>query len=479
MPTFRALFIVLALMPVGAAAADGVLDPAFANGNGFFLPNYAYLGASVGDHSARGIVIGDDQRITVVGDFQRDAALANRDCGLLRTLPNAELYDGSFLPPFGYGDVAFDRGGSNTDLCFDVALREDQGLIVVGSATVDAEDRREGLVFQTLADGSFDTAFFGDGSFETAFDGPPELIASDVELRHVLRDDTGVVVSGSALVPVLGGGQLSLGVAMRFEADGTLDETFGDDGPVAFLGGDVGGVLDIRGMARAADGGLWFAGERSGSGAGDGGRVFRLRPDRTLDPELGGHHGLYVPQCAFVTSIDIDPAGRVLLGCDPGDAISLAGVLRLVRGSGGWLPDASFGSAGFAPIRVRPEDVPGIGPRLSSAAAIAVQPDGRIIIVGTYVTERFNRNPSDAVVARLKDDGALDESFGIGGIAQFGFDDGIDLSRDVANAVALDAEARPVFVGASYSSASQSRSYAVARLQQLPDLLFHDSFESP
>ncbi len=479
MPSFRALFIVLALVPVGATAADGVLDPAFANGNGFFLPNFAYLGSSVGDHSARGIVIGDDQRVTVVGDFQRDAALVNRDCGLLRTLPNADLYDGSFLPPFGYGDVAFDRGGSNTDLCFGVALRDDQGLIVVGSATVDAEDRREGLVFQTLADGAFDTAFFGDGTFETAFDGPAELIASDMELRHVLRDGAGVVVSGSALVPVLGGGHVSLGVAMRFEADGTLDETFGEDGPVAFLGVDAGGLLDIRGMARAADGGLWFAGERSGSGAGDGGRVFHLRPDRTLDPDVGGIHGLYVPQCAFVTSIDIDPAGRVLLGCDPGDAISLVGVLRLVPGSGDWVPDASFGNAGFAQIRVRADDSAGIGPALSSAAAIDVQPDGRIIIVGTYVTERFNRNPSDAIVARLKDDGALDASFGAAGIAAFGFGGSIDLTRDVANAVVLDAEARPVFVGASHSSASLSRSYAVARLQQLPDLLFHDSFESP
>lgn len=472
------LVAVLALTSSAVFASDGTPDPTFAQGASVLFPNYAYLSASVGDHSARGIVIGDDQRLTVVGDFQRDSALANRDCGLLRTLPDADLYDGTFLPPFGYGDIAFDRGGSNTDLCFGIALRDDQGIMVVGSATVDAEDRREGLVFQTLADGSFDPAFFGDGTFETAIDGPPELIASDVEFRHVVRDDAGFVVSGAAQVPILGGGSLSLGVALRFNGDGSLDEQFGDGGPALLLGGDAAGLLELRGMARASDGSLWFAGDRSGSGVGDGGRLFRLLPDRTLDPDVGGSNGLFLPQCAFVSSIAIDPSSRVLLGCDPGDAMSLAGVLRLIPGPGGWLPDAAFGNAGFAPIRIRPEDTPGIGPRLSGAVTIVLQPTGRIIVAGTYVNERFNRNPSDAVVARMDDHGTLDASFGFAGAARFGFGSGIDLTRDTANALALDAEARPVLVGASYSSASMTRSYVVARLQQLPDGMFIDGFES-
>jgi uncharacterized delta-60 repeat protein len=479
MSRLRTLAAALAVTSGVVFASDGMLDPTFAQGSGVFFPSYGYLSASVGDHDARGIVLDDDQRITVVGDFQRDASVANRDCGLLRALPDAQAYDASFLPPTGYRDFAFDRGGTGTDLCFGIALRDDQGVIVVGSVTVDAAERRSGLVFQTTADGSFDTQFYGDGTFETAADGPPELIASDVEFRHVLRDGSGVVVSGPALVPVLGGGSLSQAVALRFNADGSLDEQFTPEGPVAFLGGDAGGILELHGMARAADGSLWFAGDRSGSGAGDGGRLFRLLPDGTLDPDLGGGNGMRVPQCAFVTAIAIDPTGRLLLGCDPSDASHLAGLLRLIPAGNEREPDPAFGSAGFASIRVRADDAPGIGSQLGSPVAIALQPDGRIVIAGTYLHERLSRNPADAVVARLQDDGALDPSFAAAGIARFGFAGVLDLTRDTANALALDAAARPLMVGSSYSTKQMSRSYVVARLQHVPDDLFADGFEAP
>ena len=67
---------------------------------------------------------------------------------------------------------------------------------------------------------------------------------------------------------------------------------------------------------------------------------------------------------------------------------------------------------------------------------LAIQPDGRILVIGVTNHSTSYLTPSQWVVARLTEDGALDPTFGQGGIAIFdppfgGANDGNDRPLDV------------------------------------------------
>ncbi|MGI9113087.1 MAG: delta-60 repeat domain-containing protein [Gaiellaceae bacterium] len=88
--------------------------------------------------------------------------------------------------------------------------------------------------------------------------------------------------------------------------------------------------------------------------------------------------------------------------------------------------DASFGSGG----RVTTD----FGSRIDAAAAVAVQPDGRIVAVGI--------SADDFALARYNPDGSLDASFGSGGKVTTDFG-----GRDQGNAVAIQADGKIVAAG--------------------------------
>jgi len=460
-----------------AQAADGELDPTFHNGAGVVFPSFSYVNPNVADHRARGLAIDAEQRIVVVGDFLQNGVGADRDCGILRLLPDATGYDTGFLAPLGYGYFNFNRGGSNTDECHAVAALADGSSIVVGSATVDANDRRVGLVMRLGSDGLPDPAFFGDGVFDSDNDGPGLLVGHDLSFRQVLIDAEGRAVVSGNVVADNAGSLTGVGVVLRFAADGTLDNTFG-----AFLGLAVAETsMSITASAMDANGAYWLAGNRSGSADGDGGHLFRVLADGSLDPALYGLTGYYLPGCAHVESVAIDNIGRVLVGCFPPAASGLVpGLLRLHFFDDEWQIDPAFGSNGFAEIRLAADDAAGGGDNLqrgiSQLSALRVLADGRILVAGSYSYGRvFLGDPADVIAVRLNDDGSTDSSFAGDGSATYGFSTPIDRDYETASAMALDAEGRPLLVGRSASGAASK--YVVARLQQLPDDLFRDSFE--
>lgn len=477
MPIIRSFFIALSLAPVAATAVDGALDPEFAGGTGVLYRSYDFIGNEVVDEIARGIAIGTDQRITVVGDFQHVPAGDGRDCGLLRALPNGDGYDASFMPALGYGYYQFNLGGANDDICHAIALDGSGGGYFVGSATTGVETRA-GLIVRFGPNGAPNTGFFGDGIFFTHIDAASTVGAEDADLRQVFIDRVGrVVVSGEATV-LTEDGLAARGVVLRFNTDGTPDTSFFAGSSVAALYNAAdGSTLHINASAEAADGGYWFAGYRDGGATTSQGRLFRITPQGAFDAQAGGAAGLSVPQCIQLQSMALDDAGRVLLGCLPTDSNRLPGVLRLVRNGGAWIADPSFGTNGYSELRVSAADEPGLWPGVTRIAAVRANA-GRILVAGAYDPGRLLDNPSDVVVARLRDDGHKDETFGASGITRLGFGPGADQHYDAATALTLDASARPLVVGQRYATGGGGSSYFLARLQQQPDLLLRDSFES-
>ncbi len=111
--------------------------------------------------------------------------------------------------------------------------------------------------------------------------------------------------------------------------------------------------------------------------------------------------------------------------------------------------DMSFGESGVLVL-----DVGGVDNLNFSTNGIAVQQDGRILLSGTGGSVANG----DAIVVRLLDDGALDPSFGIGGIASVDYG-----NADLGQGMALQSDGRILLAISAKNSGAPTDS-AVARL---------------
>ncbi len=217
----------------------------------------------------------------------------------------------------------------------------------------------------------------------------------------------------------------------RLNPDGTLDNSFSPgeldgDGVLRF---NISGTDSANAVAIQPDGKIILAGGSSNDFA-----VARLKPDGTLDSSFspGGLDGDGVLRFNIsgndsVNAIAIQPDGKIILAGVSSDDFAVA---RLKPD--GTL-DSSFSPGGLDGDGVLRFNISGN----DSVNAIAIQPDGKIILAGV--------SSDDFAVARLKPDGALDSSFSPGGL------DGDGVLRfnisgtDSANAVAIVAQGNIVW----------------------------------
>jgi uncharacterized delta-60 repeat protein len=96
-------------------------------------------------------------------------------------------------------------------------------------------------------------------------------------------------------------------------------------------------------------------------------------------------------------------------------------------------PDTAVSGDGFASLAVP-------GRQLRAARDVVVQPDGKILVVGTAVA--YGQIDSDLLVARFDAAGALDPTYG-----SFGWTQLDAMNFDIASAAALDSAGRLVVVG--------------------------------
>lgn len=118
--------------------------------------------------------------------------------------------------------------------------------------------------------------------------------------------------------------------------------------------------------------------------------------------------------------------------------------------------DVRFGAGGFARLAAARSD--SVAP-----SRPAVQADGRIVICETHVVDHTLYEgwvPADIVVTRLMPDGARDETFGNGGSAVVGDDDGEEVCSDVA----IQGDGKIVVTGWHSDASTQRPAFLVARL---------------
>ena len=254
---------------------------------------------------------------------------------------------------------------------------------------------------------------------------------------------------------------LALGVvcAIASAADGDLDTTFGTNG--FRLTGLTDGISNLpAGMAMQPDGKMLLC-NGEGVGAYDF-FVARFTADGDLDTsfsfdgkttiDFGGNND----NCQ---GIAVQADGKIVVAgpTQPGTSGNVDfAVARL--NADGTLDTATFGAGtGKSVINF---DLGGT--ENDYAAAIAIKPDGKIVVAGFAATEL---DGSDFAIVQLNADGTRDTSFNLTGRVTIGFNLAASTSKDdTATRVAIDAQGRIVVAGYVDNGTPGGTDFAVARV---------------
>jgi uncharacterized delta-60 repeat protein len=204
------------------------------------------------------------------------------------------------------------------------------------------------------------------------------------------------------------------GVA-RAAAPGTLDSSFA--GGVVTLGGGT----QLFGVAVQGDGSPVAAGQSGGAAL-----VERLTAAGQPDPSFGSGGQVTGPS-GSARAVALQSDGKIVVaGGGPG--------MFVERLNADGARDTGFGSGGVAVA----------GPLGGSAVgnAVAVQPDGKIVVAGSVVPSDPSRGTLIAL-ARFNANGSLDSSFGSGGAEVLDF----GLPFAVAQGLAIQPDGQIVFAG--------------------------------
>ncbi|HEX9676996.1 MAG TPA: hypothetical protein VGA07_13560, partial [Anaerolineales bacterium] len=185
---------------------DGSLDASFGSGG------IVTTAIGAGNDFGRAMVLQSDGKIVVAGISNNGS---NDDFAAVRY--NA---DGSLDTSFdGDGKVTTDVGGG-ADTSTAVALQSDDKIVLSGASSNGTNN--DIAVVRYNPDGSLDTSFDGDGQVTTAFGTGNENGGA-----VAVQSDGKIIVAGHSH----NGSNYDLAV-VRYEANGSLDTTFDDDGKV-------------------------------------------------------------------------------------------------------------------------------------------------------------------------------------------------------------------------------------------------------
>ena len=380
--------LVLALVllaPAAGYALPGDLDPSF-DGDG--KKTFGYTGSD----SAEAVLVQPDGKLVLGGHGGGNVAVT-------RLNP-----DGSFDTSFGdSGTSGADFGGD--EFGYAAALQPDGKILVAGRTSVDQDI----VVVRFHPNGSLDSSFDPGGT-----DGPGKKILPhdgfDVAQAVLVQPDRKILVAGH-------GTANADFVVTRLNPDGSFDTSFGDGGT---SGADFGGYEYGLAAGLQPDGKVVVAGSTS---VNSDIAVARFNPDGRLDASFDpggsegsgkktfGYGGLDVAQAVLM-----QPDHKIVLAGHGGHPSHDFAVTRL-NPDGSF--DTSFGSGGTSAADFGGYD---------ESYAAALQPNGKIVIAGnTPVTDMDD----DVAVARMQPDGGLDTTFSFDGRTTVNFG-GFDFANAVA-----------------------------------------------
>lgn len=283
--------------------------------------------------------------------------------------------------------------------------------------------------------GMLDTTFDADGKVITSF------LTGDAKLFDlVIQPDQKILAAGYAE------GSTGQDFALaRYHPDGSLDASFGFGGQRTTdfgFGNDFG-----RSVVLQPDGKIIVAGYAANAGTTDF-ALARYLENGQLDSSFGTN-GLRTTAIntgrSEGCSVALQSDGKIVVA-GTSYAEPTRGLFTLTRYDPQGFLDASFGIGGIVTTAIDSFD--------NQALAVAIQPDGKIVVAGSTRSGNYY----DFAVARYTAGGLLDPDFGTSGkqVTDFtGFD-------DYGQAIALQPDGKIVVAG--YTTAGTSmRSFALVR----------------
>jgi len=323
----------------------------------------------------------------------------------------------------------------------DVAIQANGKIVVVGRVSSHGGYGSFAVV-RYLPDGRLDDRFGGDGVVTTNI-AKREDAASAVAIQF----DGKIVVAGTAAVA----GRDAIVVA-RYRRAGGLDRSFGDAGRVIVHVAPGDGNEVANDVAIQADGKIVVVGTMLDA---HDFALARLDPGGTLDTTFAGDGTVttgFGAGRAAASAAAIRSDGTIVVA---GQSWTLAGFdgINVVRYEADGDVDMGFGIDGVASAEFT-EGTDGGG---DSAGAVAIQPDGAIVVAGdaggaAEYTSKFG-------LARFDDQGSLDPSFRGDGTAVTNFTRWDDSASDLA----IQSDGMIVAVGVAGFGWGRQATFALAR----------------
>jgi len=414
--------------------ADGSLDSSFGGTGVVHIP--VGVGAFSGANAVvvQGTNSGPRKIILAGNEEESDGAT---HFGVVRLNDNGSL-DNSFD-----GDGrAYTLFADRDDEANAALLVPGDDLLVVGTTRVNEDNHDFALARYHLADGSLDNNFNRTGKLAE------DMGERDSQAKALaIQPDGKMVVAGTA-----NNGPGSSAVLTRLNTDGSLDMSFGNFGKVKLTVGSRDASLNA--VAIQPDNKIVAAGFEETNFL-----IVRYTSDGFLDPTFNGN-GIVTDSLAAngnaANAIALQPDGKIVIAGDTGFGSQFA-VLRYT--TNGTL-DTTFNGTGTFAID--------FGSGLNQANAVQIQPDGKIVVAGYAV---MGGTAVDMVGIRLLTNGVGDSSFGIFGevAAQIGS------PGCLGNALAIQPDGKILIAG--YSANSGAVDFALVRYTTngAPDASFNDN----
>lgn len=354
---------------------------------------------------------------------------------------------GSLDPTFGFNGIMIASLGNNFMAINAYSVLQPDGKIIVGG-TADTAYNKRPFVMRFNADGSRDFTFGGGATITKA-----TAAQRDTIYGIALQNDGKIVLAGVSWSVT------SYRVLLlRYNSDGTIDNTFGTSG-IKIITPNSGG--EAHSVAIQDDQKIVVAGYTVKSGK-QRFLTMRLNSNGTFDNTFGtgGIVATAVDTIVdYAYTVAIQPDQKILVGGYSaykdngwlGKYIQFATVRYNTNGT----PDASFGNAGMVKTKV------GTVQGYSILMSIAVTDSQKILAGGQC--QNFSSPDRDFAVVCYNSNGSKDSSFAEEGIAYTDFAN----HTDNFSGLAIKPDGNFVTGGYSFNNSGLLRNFALA--QYLPD----------
>lgn len=379
--------LVAALLSTQANATPGDLDPNFGSGGKVVTA----IGISA---SAYSVIEQTDGKLVAAGYSDDGSGL---EFALVRY--NS---DGSLDTTFDDDGKVITNIGSGSSNAQSVIQQADGKLVVAGSGT---DGSQGSFALARYNDDGTPDIHFGNGGVVTT-----SINAESAQASSLIQQKDGKLVAAGRTHD----GSKFRFLIIRYNADGTPDKSFGDNGVV--LTGIEDGSAVISSVIQQQDGklvaaGYWFSGAKSNL------MIARYNKNGALDQSFSSG-GLIkwnrTTATYYINSIIEEPGGKLVVAGYVNEAsVSKYYVVHFNK-------DGSFDNY-FGEIKTQ------IGAGSSSAFSMVRQFDGSIVVAG-----QSGDNPVKFSMARYTPlNRSLDAGFGIGGKVVTGFGSGTDSAKAI------------------------------------------------